>query len=115
MDREDFGTGTMVEEVATVLEDVKDEALRWTLQVLQERGDFRDDYRELVELVIIFLGGAPPSGIRFRAPGAMHHARWMSKVLLQDLDVPGPAPLDGAAWTPADVPLRRPSQRKALD
>ena len=75
MDREDFGTGTMVEEVATVLEDVKDEALRWTLQVLQERGDFRDDYRELVELVIIFLGGAPPSGIRFRAPGAMHHAR----------------------------------------
>ncbi|KAG0695385.1 hypothetical protein GWK47_026931 [Chionoecetes opilio] len=28
--REDFGTGIMVEEVATVLEDVKDEALRWT-------------------------------------------------------------------------------------
>ena len=81
IDREDFGTGIMVEEVATVLEDVKDEALRWTLQVLQEREDLRDDYRELVELVIIFLGGAPPGGIRFRAPGAMHHARWMSKVL----------------------------------
>ncbi|KAG0727626.1 hypothetical protein GWK47_034264 [Chionoecetes opilio] len=81
IDREDFGTGIMVEEVATVLEDVKDEALRWTLQVLQEREDLRDDYRELVKLVIIFLGGAPPGGIRFLAPGAMHQARWMSKVL----------------------------------
>src|SRR5678816_1566154 len=30
---------------------------------------------------MIFLGGVPPRGIRFIAPGAMHHARWMSKVL----------------------------------
>ncbi|KAG0724105.1 hypothetical protein GWK47_041316 [Chionoecetes opilio] len=37
--------------------------------------------RELVKLVIIFLGGAPPGGIRFLAPEAMHQARWMSKVL----------------------------------
>ena len=81
MDREDFGMATMVEEVATVLEDIKDEALRWTLQVLQEREDRRDDYRESVELAIIFFGGAHLSGIRFRVPGIMHHARWMSKVL----------------------------------
>ena len=39
----------------------------------------RDDYRELMELAIIFLGGVPPRGIRFSAPGAMHQARWMSK------------------------------------
>ena len=51
------------------------------LQVLQEREDLRDDYRELVELVISFLGGALSGGMRFRAPGAMHHARWTSKVL----------------------------------
>lgn len=30
---------------------------------------------------MIFLGGTPKNGIRFRAPGANHHARWMSKAL----------------------------------
>lgn len=41
----------------------------------------RDDYLELIELAIIFLGEVPPRGIHFHAPGPMHHARWMSKVL----------------------------------
>lgn len=41
----------------------------------------RDDYRELIELSMIFLGQAPPRGIHFQAPGPMHHARWMSTVL----------------------------------
>jgi hypothetical protein len=27
----------------------------------------RDDYKELLELVIIFLGGIPPRGIHFQA------------------------------------------------
>ena len=41
----------------------------------------RDDYRELLELSIIVLGGMPDRGIRFRRPGAHHHARWMAKVV----------------------------------
>jgi len=41
----------------------------------------RDDYRELLELAVIFLGGSPPRGISFQYPGAMHHARWMSKAI----------------------------------
>lgn len=32
-----------------------------------------------MELSSIFLGGTPPKGIKFRAPGAVHHARWMAK------------------------------------
>ena len=32
----------------------------------------RDDYCELLELAIIFLGGTPPRGIWFRYPGANH-------------------------------------------
>ncbi|KAG0725630.1 hypothetical protein GWK47_038244 [Chionoecetes opilio] len=109
----------MVEEVATVLEDVKDEALRWTLQVLQEREDLRDDYRELVKLVIIFLGGAPPGGIRFLAPGAMHQARWMSKVLysFKIWMFRGQFRLTKKEERGLQrfVPLRRPSLRKGLD
>ena len=38
----------------------------------------RDDYKELLELTIIFLGGQPPKGVRFRYPGTIHCARWMS-------------------------------------
>lgn len=39
----------------------------------------RNDYKELLELIIIFLGGTPPNGIYFRQPGAYHMARWMAK------------------------------------
>ncbi|XP_044596697.1 uncharacterized protein LOC123273359 [Cotesia glomerata] len=41
----------------------------------------RDDYKELLELVLIFLGGTPKNGIKFRAPGPNHHERWMAKAL----------------------------------
>ena len=41
----------------------------------------KDDYQEFLELVIIFLGKTLGRGVYFRSPGAMHHGRWMSKVL----------------------------------
>ena len=43
----------------------------------------RDDYRELIELCLRFLGEKPPrqSECIFRRPGAFHHARWMAKML----------------------------------
>ena len=40
-----------------------------------------DDYREFLELSVIFLGDVPVRGIRFRMPGAMHRARWMARVI----------------------------------
>lgn len=49
-------------------------------QLTQKKNE-RADYRELLELSIIFLGDTPPRGIHFQAPGAMHHARWMSKII----------------------------------
>ncbi|KAK3907392.1 2-succinyl-5-enolpyruvyl-6-hydroxy-3-cyclohexene-1-carboxylate synthase [Frankliniella fusca] len=44
-------------------------------------GQPRDDYLEFLELVIIFLGGIPPAGVRFRPPGPIHSARWMAKAI----------------------------------
>ena len=41
----------------------------------------RDDYREFLELSVIFLGGIPVRGVHYQIPGAMHHARWMAKVI----------------------------------
>ena len=43
----------------------------------------RDDYRELLELVVAFLGGVPHgrTQVQFMAPGPVHRARWMSRTI----------------------------------
>ena len=49
----------------------------------------RNDYKGILELafpfislnVIVFLGLAPAREVSFMSPGAMHHARSMSKVI----------------------------------
>ena len=41
----------------------------------------RGDYAEFLKLIVIYLGGTPPGGIKFSPPGAFHHARWMAKAI----------------------------------
>ena len=41
----------------------------------------QNDYSELLELAIIFLGGTPRCGVHFTAPGALHRARWMAGII----------------------------------
>ncbi|XP_044597459.1 uncharacterized protein LOC123274025 [Cotesia glomerata] len=41
----------------------------------------RNDYREFLELSSIFLGATPKDNYTFKCPGAMSHARWMSKAI----------------------------------
>ena len=41
----------------------------------------REDYREILELALIFVGGVPPRGLTFRKPGAIHRARFMSRLI----------------------------------
>jgi len=41
----------------------------------------RDDYREFLELVCIYLGGTPARGVKFAAPGALHEARFMARAI----------------------------------
>jgi len=41
----------------------------------------RDDYRELLELILILYGSCPPREIRFMRPGARHQARWTAHVI----------------------------------
>ena len=40
----------------------------------------RDDYRELLQLSLVFLG-ATTTNITFKRPGAVHHAWWMAKAI----------------------------------
>lgn len=65
------------------------EARDWGQRWLAE-GSFNGDYRELLELVVHYLGGQvvrpcknrqPKVGFRMMKPGAFHHARFMAKSL----------------------------------
>ena len=80
VDKESYETGHNHEEVAKSIKEDKDEIIGFATSQL-ERNQPRDDYREFLELVIIFLGGISPRGVKFMAPGAVHHARWMAKAV----------------------------------
>jgi len=41
----------------------------------------RDDYKEVIELCVIFLCGDLQKYVSFKRPGAIHKARWMAKLL----------------------------------
>jgi len=41
----------------------------------------RDDYKEVIELCVIYLGGDLQKSVSFKRPGAIHKARWMVKLL----------------------------------
>ena len=51
------------------------------LQVSQDHDFRRDNYKELIELCVLFLNGNVWKEITFKKPGAMHKARWMAKRL----------------------------------
>ena len=62
----------------------------WAQQAIKRAQDLlrmehspRDDYRELLELVVAFLGGVPHgrTQVQFMAPGPVHRARWMARAI----------------------------------
>ena len=57
------------------------EAVEFAVSYLQKEGQPPDDYRELLELSLIYMGRIPPRGIHLVAPGAIHQARWMAKAI----------------------------------
>jgi hypothetical protein len=65
------------------LQTLKDDVVHFAMDMLLNNSANlpREDYKELLELTLIFLGETPPAGVNFRMPGAFHHARWMAKVL----------------------------------
>ena len=57
-----------------------EEVLIWRMKHLKKKTSPRDDYKELLHLVIVWLGGHVEK-FSFKYPGADHHARWMSEAL----------------------------------
>lgn len=52
-----------------------------SLRLLLHMTHARDDYKEFLELCIVFLGETPRENVSFMQPGAVHHARWMAKII----------------------------------
>ena len=53
------------------------EMVDYLQKVLKDASHPREDYKEFLHLCLLFLGGWSKGDFRFRAPGALHQARWM--------------------------------------
>ena len=71
------------------LDGVDDEAKLFIVQLKEELGEvsaakvdyLRDDYRELLELALLFTSEDSPPTFSFKRPGALHKARWMARLI----------------------------------
>ena len=65
---------------AQAVADTADDMIAFAMDQLQK---FQppDDYRELLELAVAFLGGVPVKGISVKSPAEIHRARWMAKAI----------------------------------
>jgi len=77
---ENYTTGHNSKEIKYILGDDLDTVLNFCNQMILNTFP-RDDYKEFLELIIIFLGGVPVGGIKFKKPGPYHLARWMAKAI----------------------------------
>ncbi|XP_046616392.1 uncharacterized protein LOC124303338 [Neodiprion virginianus] len=66
--------------IKDVLHDNKNNILEFIEDQLEQHQP-RDDYRELLELAYIFLGGIPINGVKFKTPEGIHYARWLAKAV----------------------------------
>ena len=79
IDQLKFKSSTEDSYVSGKLQDI-DEKLDFCLYNIEQKQP-REDYKEFLELMVVFLRGSHPRGNTFRVPGAFHHVRWMAKAI----------------------------------
>lgn len=75
---------TMLDEEDSMQGFLKDQRMTMIhyLQNTLENGTYpREDYKELLQLSLLYLGGWSQNYFPFRVPGALHQARWMAKAI----------------------------------
>src|SRR6188768_3288336 len=80
IDQAKYRTAMDDKDAAQRVTESRDDVFALALQQLSTENHI-DDYKELLELTVIFLGGIPPKGIKFRYPGAFHRARLMAHAI----------------------------------
>src|SRR6218665_3842655 len=78
--RSSYDLGLNVQSIALVLDPIRDELIQFIQQQLVQFQP-RDDYRELLQLSLVFLGAVSEAHVNIRTPGAIHRARWMAKLI----------------------------------
>ncbi|XP_073979047.1 uncharacterized protein [Rhodnius prolixus] len=63
------------------LEEQRVTMVNYIQNVLKEESHPREDYKELLNLPLLYLGGWDENNFTFRIPEALHQARWMAKAL----------------------------------
>ena len=66
--------------LGTTMETQAQEASSFCNHALKTSTFVRGDYKELCELIVVYLGGHVES-FKFKRPGASHHARFMAKAI----------------------------------
>jgi hypothetical protein len=80
IDQQKFTVGLVDPRINAIIGNESSEILNYAnVKILEEFP--RNDYKEFLELIIIFLGGTPPRGLKFSKPGPIHSARWMAKAI----------------------------------
>ena len=64
-------------EAQQLLSKMKDEVIA---RAIEDVDCLRDDYREFTELTLVYLSSSKVE-VKFRRPGALHKARWMTKLI----------------------------------
>lgn len=67
--------------VQNFIEDQRVKMIDYLQEVIRDGSHPREDYKELLCLSLLFLGGWSESDFKFRVPGALHQARWMAKAI----------------------------------
>ena len=57
------------------------QSVEWAEHHLLKKTFPRDDYKEITELIVVYLGGQVPGGFRPKRKGAMHEARFMADAI----------------------------------
>ncbi|XP_015122270.1 uncharacterized protein LOC107044756 [Diachasma alloeum] len=80
IEKGEFSPGVQDDDVKATVRNDAENALAFAYSRLKI-DNIRKDYKEFLELAVMFLDGNLPNGNRFRALGPIHHARWMAKTI----------------------------------
>lgn len=80
IDSSNFISGLEDQYCSSAIENIREDILNFVRSQLEIKNS-RDDYKEFLELVLIFIGGHFEKKIKIHPPGAMHQARWMARAI----------------------------------
>ena len=82
IDLQKFEDAFTDEIAAQWIADIKEDMINLiSSMLLTTENQPRNDSRKLLELALLFFGGASSQKIQFKALGANNHARWMAKII----------------------------------